>query len=1434
MRWNRFSTVRLLLCLMMLSAGSAWGREERGFLLETQDGSLIEAPVLGATVEVRVTGIVARARVTQIFRNPGKEWLNGVYLFPLPEGAAVDTLHLTVGGRRMVGIVQTKEEARETVKAAEQEGRKASLLEQVRPGLYTTTVANVGPGETVEVEIELQQAVQWEQGRFVLRFPMLAQPRSAVQTGTDEEKIPRPPVVSRGRPINPFAFHVDLAPGFPLRQVASTTHKVTVVQDRAQDQARERWAVDLADGVAPADGDFVLEWTPAVGREPRAVYFAEEVDGERYSLLLMMPPDDGSAVADRLPRETVFVIDTSGSMEGQALEQAKAALQQGVARLQPGDWFNVMRFSTTASALFPESVPVGPETLAAARTYIASLKVDGGTNMLDGLKLALKGGRPELVQQVVFATDGEVSNEAEILGSLRRLLGSHRLFTVAIGSAPHIDFLRRAAETGRGSLTRIASLDQVAAGMAELFSRLESPMLRDLDVRWSDPAAEAFPARAPDLYLGEPVQVSARSSSRSGEPGAVEVSGLRNGASWQDELPAPAMVKGAGLDKLWAARKIQALTDSLDDPEAPADPDEVRREVIELGLRHHLVTEWTSLVAVDVEVTVPAGIDPKRVLLPLNSPQDFDSGIKQWITVTAENPILDSRRISTGSTVSQTELQKIPSARDPWAILRSTPGVLTDRVNVGGNESGQRSAFVSCGASPNQSSFVVDGVILTEAALGGAPSYFDFDAFEEMQVDTGGADVTLETAGARLTMLRPRGNNQWRGSASSEFADGGGTGDGGDGGGARDGRLDSLLTVDAEAGGPVVLDRIWVWGEAGNDEIDRIALGGQLEERQRTSGSLRIDAQLLPTISASLTASGGDADGSGIGAGPGRSASTTWDETGRERLGSIDVTGILTPGFYVTLAAGGSERELRDVPYGVGDAVLGTDGVARGGWFGFGEEERTREARLASSLFFNSGRVSHELVLGSGWREQAEVRTLDAPDRVRIAAGNLGLNGAEPQERPTITEVWLGSRSDVRTATSSAWAQDTFTLGDVTAVVGARLDRQDLGIATDGAPSKPWTLVPRFGLNWSPGGSGESAVKASLGRFASRLGSRAALHADPASPTLIRFLDEGDLPWTWEGIDPFRPGDPDRVDPRLRPEITDEAVLGGERAFRPYLLVGVQATFRRTQGLLEERRLVRDLSGATSGEVFAATTADWVPAGRLTGSLPDGTLYDVPVFDLRPGLVWTGGTLLTNGDRRRDDLGFSLYWEKRLVDRWMSRGHVTWQDGDQRLGRDFRRFDDPTNTLGGEDDEGFPVTAADPLRPYGETHYFGTGWSFSLSGLRQLGGGFAVAATVNGRQGSPLPWYRLAARDRAGVVPVQLTERPDSERGPDLVTVDTRIENELTFGDFGLTLSLEAYNVLGRRTVSERELDLGVTRGGAMEDRLAPRTLRLGARLSWR
>lgn len=635
-------------------AGLMWGTAE-GFH---------PAEIVSAEVDLRVTGLVARARLTQRFENPSDVWLEGVYLFPLPEEAAVDRLRMVIGSRVLEGQIHEKEEARRTYETAKREGKKASLVEQHRPNVFTSRVANVGPRETVEVVIELQQPVRWDAGEMSLRFPTVVNPRYFPGPGTPtiEEGLqpslltdasdPLPPEVlaphrqqspvqraaagavalaSHARqqvasaagtyaatfapllppppPVNPVSFRVLLDAGFPLDYLDSPYHAVNV-----QPAGAHRFEITLADGEVTADRDFELAWAPRMGEEPRSALFREEHDGDVYSLLMVLPPQDGAAGWSPLDREVVFILDTSGSMHGASIEQAKLALGSLLDGLRPGDSFNVIEFNDRARALFPGSLAASPEAVDKARLWVDRLEANGGTNMLPALAAALDGPPPEYgnagardVKQVVFLTDGAVGNEQRLFAFIAAHLGTARLFTVGIGSAPNGHFMQRAAEEGRGTYTFIGDPQEVAFKVERLVRKLEGPVLADLEVRWDDPTAEVWPQRLPDLYAGEPLSVAARTVSAGS---TVTVAGTRNGAYWETTVPltaAAATANGgptAGVRQLWARRKIGSLMGGL---AAGVDPAEVRRAVLDVALHHHLVSRYTSLVAVDVTPSRPAG-----------------------------------------------------------------------------------------------------------------------------------------------------------------------------------------------------------------------------------------------------------------------------------------------------------------------------------------------------------------------------------------------------------------------------------------------------------------------------------------------------------------------------------------------------------------------------------------------------------------------------------------------------------------------------------------------------------------------------------------------------------------------------------------------------------------------------------------------------------
>ncbi len=598
------------------------------FLEPAAEAPPVAAPLLFTHVDIAVSGMTARTTVTQRFANPTGVWREGVYVFPLPEKAAVDHLAMEIGSRRIEGEIRERGEARAVYEQAKTEGRKATLVEQERPNVFTTSVAHIGPGEEILVTIEYQETLAYDAGAFHLRFPMVVAPRYVPGTsvvsgdagtgwGVNTDRVPdadrvTPPVMAPGEGfVNPVTLTVELNPGFALSAVDSPYHRVDVTES-----ADHRYTVRLADGPVPANRDFELVFTPDVAAAPGAAVFAERKDGRTYALAMLVPPTAASE-GPRTPREAMFIIDTSGSMEGTSIAQAKQALAMALDRLQPGDRFNVIEFNSVTRTLFGAPMPVAPATLQRARSFVAGLRARGGTEMKAALDAALtRDAAPGFVRQVVFLTDGAVGNDGELLELIRGRIGDRRLFTIGIGSAPNAYFLTKAAQFGRGSFTFIGDVREVAAKMGALFVKLESPVLTDIAVAWPG-AVEVWPRESGDLYAGEPIVVIARTDA---QEGSVTITGRRAGAPWRASLPLSASANKPGIGVLWARAKIEALTDArkAGTPEAAA-----RKAIVDVALAHHLVSKYTSLVAVDVTATAPPATTPGTAALPTNLPEGW-------------------------------------------------------------------------------------------------------------------------------------------------------------------------------------------------------------------------------------------------------------------------------------------------------------------------------------------------------------------------------------------------------------------------------------------------------------------------------------------------------------------------------------------------------------------------------------------------------------------------------------------------------------------------------------------------------------------------------------------------------------------------------------------------------------------------------------------
>lgn len=602
-----------------------------------EPGFYVEAPRLKTDVVIDVSGTILRTRVTQRFENPTDGWLEGTYVFPLPENAAVDTLKMQIGERLVEGRIKRRDEARAIYEEAKAAGQKAALLEQQRPNIFTNQVANIGPRETVVVQIEYQETVRMSGGEFSFRFPMVVAPRynpqPIVQTvdfgGSsgfavtdpvpDRDKITAPVLDPReNAKINPVALTVNLKAGFPLGAVATPFHEMveTVNADASRSYALKAESV-------PADRDFEMTWKAAAGAAPSAGLFRQVIAGDTYLLAFVTPP----AIADTKPlaREVIFVIDNSGSMAGESIVQAREALALAIGRLQPQDRFNVVRFDDTFDVFYSSPVAATPDKREDAIARVRRLEAEGGTEMLPALRAALTAQGPVAdgaLRQIVFLTDGAIGNEAELFDAISRQRGEARVFTVGIGSAPNSFFMTRAAEIGRGTFTHVGSDAQIGPRMGELFAKLESPAMTGIAASIDGGLVAAFqPDPIPDLYRGEPVVLTAKIEGGDAK-GTITLTGTIGDQPWRTELPIDKAAEGKGIDKVWARRAIESLEASS--AYQPAEIEARDRKIEEIALAHTLVSRLTSLVAVDVTPSRPGDAPLGSARVPLNLPAGWE------------------------------------------------------------------------------------------------------------------------------------------------------------------------------------------------------------------------------------------------------------------------------------------------------------------------------------------------------------------------------------------------------------------------------------------------------------------------------------------------------------------------------------------------------------------------------------------------------------------------------------------------------------------------------------------------------------------------------------------------------------------------------------------------------------------------------------------
>lgn len=670
---NKVGTIGWMLVAGMLVGGTglAWGQATDSDGTNTaadvetplpgalvgaaEDGLPFCLPLLRTDVRLQVAAHVAYAQVTQVFTNDTDRRLEAVYVFPLPARATVCDMTLHCGARIIRSVVREREQAQAEYAAARADGRRAALMEQERPNLFTTSVANLAPGESVQIALTYMEPLDYQDGAYRLAFPMvvapryipLPPPRASGDTNAPADPVPDAPRINPPR-LHPavddchrVTFHAYVR-GLPVRAITSATHTIEVTEMPTTSPLYE---VTLREPPAIPDCDLALEIAVAAGALPALAAVHGDTPDARHVQLSLFPPQAAAAPVAP-PRDILFLVDTSGSMEGDALAQAKTGLLSCLDGLKPDDHFAIVRFASDYSAFSQHPQAALPATVAQARAYVAGLGSDGGTEMQPALEHVLEQpGRSGAMRLVIFLTDGDVGNEDSLFRLLDRKLGRARLFTIGIGSAPNAYFMRRMAEVGGGECRFIRAEEQIGTAIAGLFATLDHPMLTDIEVEWFDTTGQAvpnirqYPERCPDLFGRRPVILQARLPA--GFTGSARVRGMVSNQRIEytcavgdpDLLPLP------GLERLFGQAELDRLTLDLLRADTPPDQERLRAAVVETALRYQLLCAYTARVAVEEQIEQRPDGELATVQVPVRLPKGWNAAGDLTATATRD-PLL--------------------------------------------------------------------------------------------------------------------------------------------------------------------------------------------------------------------------------------------------------------------------------------------------------------------------------------------------------------------------------------------------------------------------------------------------------------------------------------------------------------------------------------------------------------------------------------------------------------------------------------------------------------------------------------------------------------------------------------------------------------------------------------------------------------------------
>jgi Ca-activated chloride channel homolog len=589
------------------------------FLVKSDEPTVDQMPLQATSAMVNIAGVIADVKVKQVYKNEGRRPIEAIYVFPGSTRAAVYGMQMTIANRTIVAKIEKREAARQQYEQAKQEGKSASLLEQQRPNVFQMNVANIMPGDVIEVEMSYTELLVPTDGIYEFVYPTVVGPRysnTPEATAPASEKWVENPYLHEGE-LPPYTFdvQVNLSTGLPIQQAVCPSHKVNIQYD-----GKAFASVKLDESEQQGGNrDFILHYQLAGGQIESGLLLYEGQD-ENFFLLMAQPPKQ--VQAENIPaREYIFIMDVSGSMNGYPLDISKKVLKDLIGNLQSHEKFNVLLFAGASAVLSEEgSLPATAENVQRAISVIDEQQGGGGTEILPALQRALALPRTEgMSRTVVIVTDGYVTVEPEVFDLIRNNLGEANLFAFGIGSSVNRLIIEGMARVGMGEPFILTNPEDAPMQADKFRQYIQTPVLTGIDLNSGTFATyDVEPPKIPDVLAERPVIVFGKW--KGARDGTITLTGLTGNQQRYEQLFNVAEVtprpENAALRFLWARHRIQLLGDYNN-----LQPSDERVEAItDLGLQYSLLTQYTSFVAIDTLVRNKDG-QSETVKQPLPLPQ---------------------------------------------------------------------------------------------------------------------------------------------------------------------------------------------------------------------------------------------------------------------------------------------------------------------------------------------------------------------------------------------------------------------------------------------------------------------------------------------------------------------------------------------------------------------------------------------------------------------------------------------------------------------------------------------------------------------------------------------------------------------------------------------------------------------------------------------